>query len=204
MHVFMGKIFLNFMQFIRPHLEIDTYPQLPARRLRMCERGPIMTAPVDDESARALRRLWFDYLDVIAPFRPRLHSYCLKLTGSIFDAEDLLQETLLKGFSSIGRGEFASEHVPDPRAYICLIATNAWIDEQRKRIRAERSAALEPSGGATREITPITPALSAALFERASPQERAAVVLKDVFDFSLEEIADVLSTSTGPVKSALH
>ncbi len=163
-----------------------------------------MTNPVNDETARALRRLWFDYLDVIAPFRPRLHSYCLKLTGSIFDAEDLLQETLLKGFSSIGRGEFASEHVPDPRAYLCRIATNAWIDEQRKRIRAERSAALEPSGGATREITPITPALGAALFARASPQARAAVVLKDVFDFSLEEIADVLSTSTGAVKSALH
>lgn len=163
-----------------------------------------MTDPVNDETARTLRRLWFDYLDLVEPFRPRLHAYCLRLTNSIFDAEDLLQEALLKGFAVIGRGEFASEHVPDPRAYLCRVATNAWIDEQRKRIRAEQSAAMLRSNGATSEVTPITPALGAALFERASPQERAAVVLKDVFDFSLEEIADTLSTSAGAVKSALH
>jgi RNA polymerase sigma-70 factor (ECF subfamily) len=159
---------------------------------------------ITTDTASALRELWFRYLDTIEPVRPRPHGYCLKLTGSIFDAEDLLQETLLKGFSSIGRGEFASERVPDPRAYLCRIATNAWIDEQRKRIRAERFAAATRDEEATRETTPVTPALGAALFERASPQERAAVVLKDVFDFSLEEIADLLSTSVGAVKSALH
>jgi len=50
----------------------------------------------------------------------------------------------------------------------------------------------------------VTPASAAALFERTAPQERAAVVLKDVFDFSLEEIAEILSTSVGAVKAALH
>jgi RNA polymerase sigma-70 factor (ECF subfamily) len=108
----------------------------------------------------------------------------------------------MKGFSSIGRGDFASEHVPDARAYLCRIATNAWIDEQRKRSRAQKLSAQAEA--TSREAPTLTPAASAALFERTSPQERAAVVLKDVFDFSLEEIADILSTSVGAVKSALH
>ena len=56
----------------------------------------------------------------------------------------------------------------------------------------------------SRETPPITQAAGTALFERTSPQERAAVVLKDAFDFSLEEIAGLLSTSVGAVKSALH
>jgi len=40
--------------------------------------------------------------------------------------------------------------------------------------------------------------------QRLSPQERAAVVLKEVFDMTLEEIADLLATTTGAVKAALH
>lgn len=124
------------------------------------------------------------------------------MTGSIFDAEDLLQETLLRGFGSIGRGDFPSERVPDARAYLCRIATNAWIDEQRKRNRSQRLST--PGEETSRETASITQAASAALFDRTSPQERAAVVLKDVFDYSLEEIAALLSTSVGAVKSALH
>ena len=42
------------------------------------------------------------------------------------------------------------------------------------------------------------------LLQRLSPQERAAVVLKEVFDMTLEEIADLLATTTGAVKAALH
>jgi RNA polymerase sigma-70 factor (ECF subfamily) len=163
-----------------------------------------VTEPLDDEAARALRALWFRYLDTIEPIRPRLYRYCQKLTGSIFDAEDLLQETLLKGFGSIGSGVFVNQPAPDARAYLCRIATNAWIDTQRKRMRAERAATMTQAEETTRETPPLTPAAGAALFERASPQERAAVVLKDVFDFSLKEIADLIQTSEGAVKTALH
>ncbi len=163
-----------------------------------------MPEAMTDETARAMRRLWFEYLDTLAPIRPRLHAYCLKLTGSIFDAEDLVQETLIKGFGAIGRGQLPSETIPSMRAYICQIATNAWIDEQRKRARGRNAAELAPNEAAARESPPLTPSAGAALFERTAPQERAAVVLKDVFDFSLDEIANLLSTSVGAVKSALH
>jgi len=163
-----------------------------------------MVDPIITESATELRRLWFRYLDTVAPHRPRLHAYCLKLTGSIFDAEDLLQETLLKGFGTIGRGEFSSEAVPDVRAYLCRIATNAWIDEQRKLARATRYGSRTPTEQSFHQSTPITPAAGSALYSQTSPQERAAIVLKDVFDFSLEEIAALLSTTVGAVKAALH
>ncbi|HUO89907.1 MAG TPA: sigma-70 family RNA polymerase sigma factor [Rhizomicrobium sp.] len=163
-----------------------------------------MTEPLDDEAARALRGLWFRYLDTIAAIRPRLYRCCLKLTGSIFDAEDLLQDTLLKGFGAIGSGIFANQPVADARAYLCRIATNSWIDAQRRKRRAE-VAATEVSGESeTKEAAMVTSAATAALFERTAPQERAAIVLKDVFDFSLKEIADLLTTSEGAVKAALH
>jgi RNA polymerase sigma-70 factor (ECF subfamily) len=52
--------------------------------------------------------------------------------------------------------------------------------------------------------TERSPDAGARLFERLSPQERAAVVLKDVFDMTLAEIAETLSTSVGAIKAALH
>src|SRR5262249_1905490 len=61
-----------------------------------------------------------------------------------------------------------------------------------------------PPSKASVEPSILTKGAAGRLFDRTSPQERAAVVLKDVFDFSLEEIADLLATSVGAVKSALH
>ena len=163
-----------------------------------------MADPVDESTARSLRKLWFDYLDSVAPIRPRLHACCLRLTGSVWDAEDLVQDTLLRGFGIIGRADMSPGRrwFDKPEAYLCRIATNLWID----RVRRARSESVETvvSAGSENPQEPLTRAAGAVLFERTSPQERAAVVLKDVFDFSLEEIADLLSTSTGAIKSALH
>jgi RNA polymerase sigma-70 factor (ECF subfamily) len=156
------------------------------------------------DAARTLRALWFDFLDAVEPARPKLHAYCLRLTGSIFDAEDLAQETLLRAFGSIGQGDVSAGVSPlmNARAYLSRIATNLWIDALRRR---EHETRLEPDAPAqTRAAAMITPAAGAALFDRTAPQERAAVVLKDVFDFTLEEIAAILATSVGAVKSALH
>src|SRR5579864_7524979 len=88
----------------------------------------------------------------------------------------------------------------DSRAYLCRIATNEWIDQQRRSGRAIPMSPLDVSG----DPPVLTKSAAEALFNRTSPQERAAVVLKDVFDFTLEEIADLLETSVGAVKSALH
>jgi RNA polymerase sigma-70 factor, ECF subfamily len=163
-----------------------------------------MSEPVTDETAKTLRRAWFDYLDTIEPVRPNLHAYCLKLTGSVFDAEDLVQEALLRAFAATARGDAfrGRDMIQNARAYLCRIATNLWLDDQR-RARRESTRHVVDQAGEPREAAVITPAAGAALFERTAPQERAALVLKDVFDFSLDEIAAILSTTPGAVKSAL-
>jgi RNA polymerase sigma-70 factor (ECF subfamily) len=164
-----------------------------------------MREPIGDDAAKAMRRLWFAYLDALEPARPGLHALCLKLTGSVFDAEDLAQEALLRGFGAMARGDLFTQTpaIQSPRAYLGRIAANLWIDGQRRSGRevAEPDAdAAVPAG----DEAVITPAAGAALFERAAPQERAAVVLKDALDLSIDEIAVILATTPGAVKSALR
>ena len=164
-----------------------------------------MTEAMTNETARTMRGLWFRFLDEIEPLRPKLHAYCLKLTGSIFDAEDLAQETLLRAFAAIGQGDLSAGASPisNARAWLSRIATNLWIDGLRA---AGRRAAAPPSEDVESGAEPalVTATAAARLFQLAAPQERAAIVLKDAFDFSLEEIAAILATSVGAVKAALH
>jgi RNA polymerase sigma-70 factor (ECF subfamily) len=157
---------------------------------------------ISDELRGATQSAWRRYLDVLTPFRPELHRYCRRLTGEVWDAEDLVQETLLKGFASLG-----SINVPiaNPRGYLVRIASNLWIDGQRrKNLETSALATLDDDGVTTQPDRAGMRAAGARLFERLSPQERAAVVLKDVFDMTLAEIAEALSTSVGAVKAALH
>jgi RNA polymerase sigma-70 factor (ECF subfamily) len=160
--------------------------------------------PITDDDARALRATWFAYLDTIEPLRAPLHAYGLRLTGSVWDAEDLVQDTLLKGFAMIGRGDLHGPGSPvaNARAYLFRTATNLWVDAERRRAR-ERAILAEPQAEATPVGAEDLRAAGEALFAAASPQARAAVVLKEVFGFSLEEIADQLRTTPGAVKAAL-
>jgi len=162
-----------------------------------------MTGVITDDDARGLRRAWFDYVDTIEPLRAPLHAYGLKLTGNVWDAEDLVQETLLKGFAMIGRGDLHGPGSPvaNPRAYLFRTATNLWLDGQRRRAR-EGAFLAEPQPHPSPVAPEAVRAAGETLFA-ASPQARAAVLLKDVFDFTLEEIADQLKTSVGGVKAAL-
>jgi RNA polymerase sigma-70 factor (ECF subfamily) len=168
---------------------------------------PGLLAP---ESRRAVERAWEAYLDTVEPLRPDLHRYCRRLTGRLWDAEDLVQDTLLRAFAALGRRDdqrdYASEpgDVRSPRAFLFRTATNLWIDALRQGSRQtelpEDVAAATPSPDARLR----TGEAAARLLANTSPQERAALVLKEVFDFKLEEIADMLTTTVGAVKSALH
>jgi RNA polymerase sigma-70 factor (ECF subfamily) len=150
-----------------------------------------------------LRAAWHRYVDLTAPLRADLHRYCRRLTGNVWDAEDLVQDTLLRAFSRLGH---VHHEIRNPRAYLLRTATHAWIDALRRR-------EAEAKARESLEAASATPAASgagelrdagAALLRWLAPQERAALVLKDAFDFELAEIADVLATSVGAVKSALH
>jgi RNA polymerase sigma-70 factor (ECF subfamily) len=152
----------------------------------------------------AARAAWYRYVDFLAPFRPELYRYCRRLTGNIWDAEDLVQDTMVRGFSVLSR---IHSTIDNPRGYLIRIATNLWVDATRRRTSELQALARErdePRGGIepTPEKSDVRDA--AARVMMLAPQERAAIVLKEVFDLSLDEIAKTLGTSVGAVKAALH
>jgi RNA polymerase sigma-70 factor, ECF subfamily len=143
-----------------------------------------------------VRSSWQRFLDVFEPLRPELYRYCRRLSRSAWDAEDLVQDALMRGFVTLGT---VFRDLPNPRAWLFRVASNLWIDRMR-RMRAhpgDDPADGPPDRRETREA-------AGALLVRLSPQERVAVLLKDVFDFSLEEVAETLATTPGAVKAALH
>ena len=68
-----------------------------------------------------LRTAWHRFVDLLVPIRPLLHGHCRRLTRNVFDAEDLLQETLLRAF---GRWGVSCGEVRDPKAYLLRTATH--------------------------------------------------------------------------------
>jgi RNA polymerase sigma-70 factor (ECF subfamily) len=168
--------------------------------------SPYLLAPVDCLSGMSnetiplhaeVQHPWRRFLEEYEPLRGDLYRYCRFLTKSAWDAEDLVQDVLARAFVTLGG---AYQAPPNPRAWLFRVASNHWLN-QVKRTRETLVAAPE----ATVDDDPRGPREAAgSLVGRLAPQERAAVVLKEVFDFSLEEIADALSTTVGAVKAALH
>ncbi len=155
-----------------------------------------------------VRGPWRRYLDSLNPLRPDLHRYCCKLTGNVWDGEDLVQDTLMRVFSLLGKVDAKLEN---PRAYLIRTATNLWIDRVRRQIREqailelEKTAAADDSSQRPNQETNLELRdASLELLQQLHPQERAALVLKDVYDYTLDETACLLKTSVGAVKSALH
>jgi RNA polymerase sigma-70 factor (ECF subfamily) len=152
--------------------------------------------PASDDLAGVIESSWNRFVELYEPLRPDLYRYCRYLTRSPWDAEDLAQDTLATAFTTLGR---MGQAPPNPRAWLFRVASNLWIDQLRRRRPAPaiEAASIPEDPRASREA-------AGTLIGRLSPQERAAVVLKDVFDLSLDEIAETLSTSAGAVKAALH
>lgn len=133
------------------------------------------------------------------PVRPELYRYCRHLTRSPWDAEDLAQDTLARALVTLGT--MLKPEIESPRAWLFRVATNLYLDQTR-RVREQLGDLPEPPVDAGDERAKREAA--GTLISRLSPQERAAVVLKDAFDLELAEIAGVLSTSIGAVKTALN
>jgi RNA polymerase sigma-70 factor (ECF subfamily) len=160
---------------------------------------------IPDALGPDLRTTWHRYVDALVPLRPALHGYCRRLAGNLWDAEDLVQETLLRAFGQWG---VTAPGIRNPRAYLLRTATNVWIDQLRRREREARAPSTSPdetpAHGADPTMAREVRDAGSRLLQRLSPQERAALVLKEAFDMTLEEIAELLATTTGAVKAALH
>jgi RNA polymerase sigma-70 factor (ECF subfamily) len=149
-----------------------------------------------------LEARYLAFLETIPNLRPSLHRYCSRMTGSVLDGEDVVQEALLQAYRTLESFDDSRPLAP----WLFRIAHNRCIDFLRRRkVRKDVEAAVtEPD-----LVMPVDPpgaALGRAvehLVLSLPPKERACVLLKDVFDYSLEEIAELVDSTVGGVKAAL-
>jgi RNA polymerase sigma-70 factor (ECF subfamily) len=150
--------------------------------------------------ADTARTAWQRFVEGFEPLRPELYRYCRFLTRNAWDAEDLVQDTLARGLVTLG---CLFQEIENPRAWLFRVASNLWIDRQRRGREALREE-VEVAPAKSDRLSLEGQDAAATLIGRLSPQERAALVLKDVFDFTLEETAAILTTTPGAIKAALH
>jgi len=168
-----------------------------------------------------------EFSDAFAQRRPDLLRHCYRMLGSFAEAEDAVQEVLLRAWRA--RATFAGD--APLGHWLMRIATNVCLDglarsraralPQLDRAAAGASAPIE----ALEDATWVTPAPDArlipdparevevreevalafiALLQRLPPRQRAVLLLKDVVGWSSEEIASALELTVSSVSSALH
>lgn len=142
------------------------------------------------------------FLETISTLRPSLHRYCARMTGSVMDGEDVVQESLFEAYRKLDKFDDTRPIKP----WLFRIAHNRCIDFLRRRgVRDEADAAVAVPDS----YTPADPVLGTGnavehIVLTLPPKERACVLLKDVFDYSLEEIAELVDSTVGGVKAALN
>src|SRR5213592_3630761 len=143
------------------------------------------------------------FLETIAHLRPKLHRYCSRMTGSVVDGEDVLQEALFQAYRKLDTFDDDRPLAP----WLFRIAHNRCIDFVRRREVRENAEAGAATPDSVAPVDPPGPGLGRAvehLVLTLPPMERACVLLKDVFEYSLEEIAELVDSSVGGVKAALN
>ena len=144
-----------------------------------------------------------EFLEAAGQFRPQLHRYCARMTGSVMDGEDIMQEVLLEAYQKLGQFEDGRPMGP----WLFRIAHNRCIDFLRRnksRRRAEGLAAMPDIAHPQEAVGREKDRALERLVINLPPKERACVLLKDVFDYSLEDIAGLVDSTVGGVKSALN
>jgi RNA polymerase sigma-70 factor, ECF subfamily len=171
---------------------------------------------------------------LVESYRGELHAHCYRMLGSLHDAEDALQEAMLRAWRGLARFEGRSSL----RSWLYTIATNASltaIERRPKRVLPiDYGPASDPHGDGlglppTESVwvepypddgLPLTDDLAApearyeqresvelafvAALQHLPPAQRAVLILRDVLGFSGAEVADVLETSPDAVYSALQ
>jgi RNA polymerase sigma-70 factor, ECF subfamily len=186
-----------------------------------------METPAEADLLAAGRAGDSDAFDrLVAPHARALHLHCYRMLGSIHDAEDALQETLLRAWRGLdgfgGRTSF--------RRWLYRIATNVCLTVLARRKPLPTPEPLPPAPEADDQIM-LSPYPDALLSELPStepepdarydtresvqlafvaavqllpPRQRAALLLRDVLGWSADEIADLLETTRAGVNSALQ
>jgi len=143
------------------------------------------------------------FLTTVADLRPSLHRYCARMTGSVADGEDVVQDALFDAYRRLESFDGARPIKP----WLFRIAHNRCVDFLRRRGVREDAETFVDTADSVWPHDPPGPALGRAvehLVITLPPMERACVLLKDVLDHSLEEIAELTGSTVGGVKAALH
>jgi RNA polymerase sigma-70 factor, ECF subfamily len=165
-----------------------------------------------------------DFVERAEPFRGELIAHCYRMLGSVHDAEDLVQETYLRGW----RGYQTFEERAALRTWLYRIATTACLRALENRARRVLPAGLgagsvDPDadlgdGGSHRWLEPLPDALTpetafgtrqsvrlalATALQELPARQRAVLILRDVVQFSAAEVAELLETTPAAVNSAL-
>jgi RNA polymerase sigma factor (sigma-70 family) len=148
------------------------------------------------------------FLALVAELRPDLHRYCARMTGSVADGEDVVQDTLARAYYALSE----MENPPPLRPWLFRIAHTRALDHLRRydrRMGQPLDTVAEPPSAdavdaedALAEGEVVRAAISR--FVALPPLQRSAVVLKDVLGHSLDEICTLLELSLPAVKAALH
>src|SRR5205814_3083737 len=194
------------------------------------------TAPREGEEqllARARRGEEAAFGRLLEPYRPELHAHCYRMLGSVHDAEDALQEALLRAWRGLQRFEGRSSL----RSWLYTIATNTCLNQIARRpkrvLPIDYAPAADPHEGPGEPVVEsiwvepypderlgledglaapearyeqresIELAFIAAL-QNLPPNQRAVLILREVLGFSAKEVADQLETSVASVNSALQ
>jgi RNA polymerase sigma-70 factor (TIGR02957 family) len=140
--------------------------------------------------------------ELLSELRPVAFAVAYRMLGSVAEAEDVVQEALLRLHAALEGGE----GIESPRAYVVTVTTRLAIDQLRSaRVRREtyvgewlpEPLVADPSGDPARHAE-MADSLSVAflvLLESLSPEQRAALLLHDVFDYGYGEVAAIVGTS---------
>jgi RNA polymerase sigma factor (sigma-70 family) len=148
-----------------------------------------------------------ELLALATELRPELHRYSARLMGSVIEGEDVVQDAFARAFVALDE----LQEAPQLRPWLFRIAHNRAMDLLRSRV----IRAAEPIEAADEVVDPESPdpvevlmrreAVETALsrFVELPTMQRSVVILKDVLDQSLEQIADMLDLTVNAVKAHL-
>jgi RNA polymerase sigma factor (sigma-70 family) len=148
-----------------------------------------------------------EFLALAGELRPQLHRYCARLVGSVIDGEDVVQDTLARALVALAE----IEEMPSLRPWLFRIAHNRALDLLRSRT-VRMAEPIEAASDIADEANPdpvevlmrqeaVETAVSR--FAELPIIQRSVVILKDVLDESLKDIATLLDLSVDAVKAQL-
>jgi RNA polymerase sigma-70 factor (ECF subfamily) len=138
--------------------------------------------------------------DLYDELRPRAFAIAYRMLGSVSEAEDVVQEAFLRMHQTLQR----DERITSPRAYIATLVTRLAIDQLRSaRARRERYVGewlpeplvTEPSPAERAETADSLSLAFLVLLESLSPQQRAAFLLREVFEYPYAEVAEFIGAN---------